>query len=204
LNEQPHSIVRNSMIERPGDVLADRMLKPEARRARSEADRTAAFTELTERHLDASYRLAALLLGNRSDAEDATHDAAVIAWQRWASLRNTERFEPWFQRILVNVCRDRMRRRHLRSNVLLADDPPGPDPFAGSAERAALLQALGRLSPDHRTVVVLRFFADLSIDEIAHRTGERTGTVKSRLHYALSSLRAAYDAAERSPAETVQ
>ena len=54
----------------------------------------------------------------------------------------------------------------------------------------ALRDALARLSPDHRTVVVLRYFADLSVEEIADRTGARTGTVKSRLHYALSALRA--------------
>jgi RNA polymerase sigma-70 factor, ECF subfamily len=204
LNESHRSIVRNGMIEGRSDLRAGQMLKPEAGAARSEANRAAAFTELADRHLDASYRLAALLLGNWADAEDAAHDAAVLAWQRWPSLRDPARFEAWFQRILVNVCRDRMRRRNLRPNVLLADDPPGPDPFAGSAERAALRQALDRLGPDHRTVVVLRYFADLSVDEIAQRTGQRAGTVKSRLHYALSSLRAAYDAADRSPLEVVR
>jgi RNA polymerase sigma-70 factor (sigma-E family) len=193
------------VIDRPRNLGAGRMFKSEAAHGRSEVERAAAFTELTERHLDASYRLAALLLGNWADAEDATHDAAVLAWQRWPSLRDPDRFEAWFQRILVNVCRDRMRRRHLRT--ILPEpggDLPGPDPFDGSAERAALRQALARLTPEHRTVVVLRFFVDLSVDEIANRTGERAGTVKSRLHYALSSLRAAYDAADRIPAEVVR
>jgi len=191
------------MTERPGELGADRMF---SRRAldRSEVERAAAFTDLAERHLDASYRLAALLLGNWADAEDATHDAAVLAWQRWASLRDQDRFEAWFQRILVNVCRDRMRRRRLRTIVPDPGDPPAPDPFDGSADRVALRQALGHLTPDHRTVVVLRFFADLSVDEIADRTGERAGTVKSRLHYALSSLRAAYEAANRLPSEVVR
>jgi DNA-directed RNA polymerase specialized sigma24 family protein len=97
-----------------------------------------------------------------------------------------------------------MRRRRLRPIVLDPGDPPAPDPFGGAPERAALRDALARLSPDHRTVVVLRFFADLSVDEIADRTGERAGTVKSRLHYALSFLRAEFDAADRSPAEAVR
>lgn len=192
------------MIERPRDLGAGQMLKPGAVAARSDADRAAAFTELTERHLDASYRLAALLMDNWTDAEDATHDAVILAWQRWSSLRDRERFPAWFQRILVNVCRDRMRRRRLRPVVLDPGDPPGPDPFAGSPERAALRQALDHLSPDHRTVIVLRFFADLGVDEIAERTGERAGTVKSRLHYALSSLRAEWDAADRTSAEVVR
>ena len=120
-----------------------------------------------------------------------------------ARLRDPERFAAWFQRILVNVCRDRMRRRHLRQIVPESQDHRSVDPFDGHAERTVLHQALERLTPEHRMVVVLRFFADLSIDDIAERTGERAGTVKSRMHYALSGLRAAYDAADRSPLETL-
>jgi RNA polymerase sigma-70 factor (ECF subfamily) len=160
-------------------------------------DRAAAFDRLLERHLADAYRLAALILGDQSEAEDATHDAAVRAWTAWGSLRDPSRFEAWFQRILVNVCRNRIRGRRLRPIPL--DDPPveAHDPLADTPERLALRAALGRLTPDHRTVVVLRFFADLSIDEIAERTDERAGTVRSRLHYALRELRAAYDAADR-------
>ena len=66
-----------------------------------------------------------------------------------------------------------------------------------SPERDALRRALASLTPDHRIVVRLRYGADLSLAEIAARTGEREGTVKSRLHYALRRLRAAYEAAER-------
>lgn len=175
-----------------------------ALRGRQVDGRAAAFADLTERHLDASYRLAALLLGNVADAEDATHDAAVLAWQRWPSLHDPERFGAWFQRILVNVCRDRMRRRRLRRIVPEAEDRRSVDPFEGHAERTALCEALDQLTPEHRTVIILRFFADLTVDEIADRTGERGGTVKSRLHYALSELRAAYDAADRSPLEPVR
>ena len=74
------------------------------------ADRAAAFSELAERHLADSYRLAALILGERADAEDATQDAFVAAWKSWSSLRDPAHFEAWFGRILVNVCRDRLRR----------------------------------------------------------------------------------------------
>ena len=72
------------------------------------------------------------------------------------------------------------------------------DPGVDSAERVAVGQALATLGTDHRIVVILRFVEDLSIGEIAARTGQREGTVKSRLHYALRHLRAAYDAAGRS------
>lgn len=170
-----------------------------AREGVATADGAAAFDRLLERHLADAYRLAALILGDRSEAEDATHDAAVRAWMAWGSLRDQSRFGPWFQRIVVNVCRNRLRRRRIRPVPL--DDPPieGPDPLADTPERLALRSSLRRLTPDHRTVVVLRYFADLSIDEIADRIGERPGTVRSRLHYALRELRAAYDAADRAP-----
>jgi RNA polymerase sigma-70 factor, ECF subfamily len=190
------------MIGKERGVGAGTMPGSAALRGRPADVRAAAFTELTDHHLDASYRLAALLLGNIADAEDATHDAAVLAWQRWPSLRDPERFGAWFQRILVNVCRDRMRRHRLRRIVPESEDRRSVDPFEGHAERTALRDSLDRLTPEHRVVVVLRFFADLTIDEIADRTGERSGTVKSRLHYALSELRAAYDAADRSTVET--
>jgi RNA polymerase sigma-70 factor (ECF subfamily) len=64
-------------------------------------------------------------------------------------------------------------------------------------ERDALARALERLTPDHRMVVVLRFYADLPIEAIAQRLGEPSGTVRSRLHHALRALRAAYDADSR-------
>lgn len=79
----------------------------------------------------------------------------------------------------------------------LGDRHPSTATGLGSEERAALRDALGRLTPDHRVVVVLRYLLDMPIDAIAERTGTPGGTVKSRLHHALRELRAAYDAAAR-------
>lgn len=160
--------------------------------------RREAFERLTQRRLDRAYGLAATILDGEVEAEDAVHDAALRAWQRWSSLRDRERFDAWFDRILVNVCRERLRRRAMavrRVNdlavyvVSAAAAPNLPD--------EALRNALSTLGADHRTVVVLRFLDDLTVDEIATCTGLRVGTVKSRLHYALRELRAAYDAARR-------
>jgi RNA polymerase sigma-70 factor (ECF subfamily) len=166
---------------------------------RSGTERQAAFGRMTDRQLVASYRLAALLLGSDIEAQDATHDAAVIAWERFTGLRDPERFDAWFQRILVNVCRDRLRS-HRRVRFLSMDEAPEPA-ASGSGlnlgERDTLRRSLLTLTPDQRTVVVLRYFADLSLDEIAERTGERLGTIKSRLHYGLQALHAAYDAVDR-------
>jgi RNA polymerase sigma-70 factor (ECF subfamily) len=166
----------------------------------SEAERRAAFERFTQGRLERAYRLAGLVLRDPSEAEDAVHDAAVQAWLHWGELRDPERIDAWFDRILVNGCRARMRRRSIRPTVF-TDPPEAPDrdAFAGVHDRDVLHRALAKLDADHRIVVVLRYVEDLAPAEIAARTGDREGTVKSRLHYALRELRAALAAAERAP-----
>jgi DNA-directed RNA polymerase specialized sigma24 family protein len=73
------------------------------------AQRDAVFQALADEHLDRAYRLARAILRDPTDACDATHDAFVRAWRSRATLRDASRFEPWFDRILVNVCRNRLR-----------------------------------------------------------------------------------------------
>lgn len=168
-------------------------------RGASDSEREDAFVRLIDRSLPISYRLAAVLLGSESEAQDAVQDAAITAWERFDSLRDLERFEAWFQRILANRCRDRLRRRRRVPFVAMDGAAAAVVTYGdrGIAEREALAGALAELSPDHRLVIVLRFYADLSLEQISARTGERLGTVKSRLHYALEALRAAYDAGSR-------
>ena len=141
--------------------------------------------------LDRVYRLAGLLLGNATEAEDAVQDALIVAWQKFDELRELDRFGAWLDRIVVNGCRDRLRRRGAVRFIPLAVeiDPSGRDPFATFLERDALMGAIDRLTPDERIVVVLRFWADLSLEAIAERQVWPLGTVKSRLHRALGRLR---------------
>lgn len=158
--------------------------------------RDAAFRDLANQHLDASYRLAHVILGNEADAQDATHDAFVQAWRRWPTLRDPAKFSQWFDRILVNTCRDRLRRTTRWPTQDLSADlaARGSDPVNATLDRDLIGIGLARLSPDHRVVVVLRFYRDLSAEEIARILGIRVGTVHSRLHYALQRLRAVLDA----------
>ena len=122
------------------------------------------------------------------------HDAAIRAWQRWHTLRDPQRFEAWFTRIVVNVCRDRWRRRHRRDAVTM---PPSPQSALDRAiarfpEVELLESAIRALPADERTVLALRFMQDLTLAQIAQRIGAPLGTVKSRLHRAMGSLRTAY------------
>jgi len=163
------------------------------------ASRAEAFRLLAAEHLDEAYRLSRAILGSQAEAEDATHDAFVRAWRKWGSLRDPSRFDAWFSRILVNTCRNRLRRmaRHRGSDLSDELARRGPDPFRQADDRDQLAAALADLSIDHRVVVALRFYRDLSTRQIAEQLGVREGTVSSRLHYALHQLRTALDAAER-------
>lgn len=138
-----------------------------------EADRRVAFAQLVDRNLDRTYRIAGVILGNSPDAEDATHDAIVLAWRSFAGLKDASRFEAWFQRILVNICRDRLRKRR-RSPVTeldMAGSRTMPDRFAEVDERLALDRAYTRLSPEQAITVVLRYHADLTLEDVADRMG---------------------------------
>jgi RNA polymerase sigma-70 factor (ECF subfamily) len=160
--------------------------------------RLEAFTAFDDARLVASYRLATLILRDRDEAEDATQEAIARAWSSWETLRDTSRFDAWFDRILVNVCRNRMR--HIRTMRVVAldaaHDAPAADSLRATVARLALEPAFARLTPEQRIIVVLRFWRDLPVEEIAERLGVPAGTVKSRLHYALKSLRAAIESSE--------
>ena len=162
-------------------------------------DRSSAFAALLDQSLDRGFRLAAVILGDRDEAEDAIADASLRAWQHVGSLRDPERFDAWFTRIVVNVCRDRLHQRGHRPNILAVEPRAPGDAFNASLERAALHQALAALSAEHRAVVALHYLEGLPVEQIAAQLGVRAGTVKSRLHYGIQELRAAYDAAAREP-----
>jgi RNA polymerase sigma-70 factor (ECF subfamily) len=156
------------------------------------------FRRLAEGRLDGAYRLARAILHSAPDAEDATHDAFVLAWRSWRTLRDPARFDAWFDRILVNVCRNRLRwaGRHRHADLTPELVGNSPDPYRAVGERDAVARAMRALSPEQRIVVVLRFYSDLSVEETAARMGIPAGTVKSRLHHAVRRLGTAMSEAE--------
>jgi RNA polymerase sigma-70 factor (ECF subfamily) len=165
---------------------------------RREEARADAFRQLADAHLTAAYRLAMAILDEPADAQDATHDAFELAWRKWGTLRDPSKFAPWFDRILINTCRDWLRSAGRRRMIGISDDLPvaAREPFGAIHDRDVLGESLQRLSPDHRLVVALRFYRDLTVDDIAFRLGVPSGTVKSRLHHALRELQSLLDEAE--------
>ena len=109
-------------------------------------------------------------------------------------LRDPERFSPWLRRLLVNACYEehrRYRRWTSRIRTLPVDGPVSADPTVSVDDWDALDRAFLRLTPQHRAVFVLHHHAGLPLADIAEIVGVPVGTVKSRLHHAIRSLRAA-------------
>jgi RNA polymerase sigma-70 factor (ECF subfamily) len=158
------------------------------------------FLGLARPELDRAYRLAGLLLGDRAEAEDATQDALLRAWHRRDTLRDPLQFQAWFDRILVNGCRDRLRRRRSVRFIAIegAGDPAGSgDSFRSVVDRDEVLRLVAGLDDAGRLLIVLRYWADLTLADIAERTGWPLGTVKSRLHRALGHLAVGLDEPDR-------
>ena len=173
--------------------LADR----QTAQIRVAAQRDDAFVRLADDHLDQAYRLARAILRDPVEAQDATHDAFVQAWRKWETLRDRSKFEPWFDRILVNTCRNRLRTNRRQATDISAEVALATGDHTGQTEdRDVLGAAIAALSPDHQVVVALRYYRDLTVDDIARRLGIPAGTVQSRLHYALKRLHDAIDTAD--------
>lgn len=166
------------------------------------ADKRAAFRQLADEHLDASYGLASAILRDPVEAQDAVHDAFVTAWRRWETLREPARFQWWFRRILVNTCRDRLRRLTRHPTTTLPDEPviSVGDSSGLVNDHAVLDRAFAVLSADDKVVLILRYFLDLSTDDIAQLVDVAPGTVGSRLHRAQGRLREALTTAQPSEA----
>ena len=158
-------------------------------------ERGADFGGLVVARVGEAYRLARAILLDDGEAEDAVQEASLLAWRRQGSLRDPARFDVWFERILVNQCRDQLRRR--KRTVQLAAPPVGFEAAAAPLETGAdadLDQAIAALDADHRIVVVMRYWQDRTVDDIAERLGIPAGTVKSRLHHALKRVRSHLEA----------
>jgi RNA polymerase sigma-70 factor (ECF subfamily) len=164
-----------------------------------EESRIRAFQGLVEGHLEECYGLANAILADPIEARDAVHDAFLSAWQHFGSLRDPAKFEWWFKRIVVNVCRNRLRGRTRRRTTDIADQTGlrGPDVFGSLDDRLQVEQALVRLGPDDRVLLALRYYHDLRLEDIGAILEVPTGTVKSRLARAHERLRAALGAPTR-------
>ena len=152
-----------------------------------------AFRVLVDRHRDVLYGTALLMTGNRAVAEDAVQEAFLSAWRGIGGFTRGKPLKPWLTRILVNGVLATKRRKAVPT-IPIADSGGNGDPSVSDQtdvieNRAVLRQAIATLDPQQQKIVVLRYFAELTVPEIAEATRTKEGTVKSRLHRALARLR---------------
>ena len=142
------------------------------------------------------YRCAYLLAGNHADAEDLAQQTLLKAYQSWDRVTRSTSPEAYVRRILTNTFLS-ARRPKKRRLELLTEQPgeyePAPAP-RGPEDRMLLWPHVKSLPPSQRAVIVLRYYEDLSEQEIAETLGCSRGSVKSTAHHALKSLRAALTA----------
>ncbi len=177
-----------------------RQLDPEeeALLRRMRADDLDAFEAFFGRYRTLVYRTAFGLTGDHGAAEEILQDTFERAYRHRSSLRPDVSPVPWLHRVALNLAYSRLGRRRVATRpfgeldlATLADRASGPAERAEQEEaRRAVREGVALLSPKHQGVVVLYYLHGLSVQETSSILGIRPGTVKSRLHYALGSLRA--------------
>jgi RNA polymerase sigma factor (sigma-70 family) len=156
-----------------------------------------AFTELARAAVVRLDQAARLILRDPELARDAVQEGLIRAWRDLPKLRDPDRFDAWLHRLTVNSCIDQTRRRRRRVievELTPIHNPATPDSTRAHADRDEVDQALLRLDERGRAIVVLHYFVGLPLTEVAVTLGIPVGTVKSRLHRALTDMRVAIDA----------
>jgi RNA polymerase sigma-70 factor (ECF subfamily) len=155
-----------------------------------------ALRELMLDSLPAARRLATYILRDPMAAEDAVQEAALHAWDHRSSLRDADAVKAWFNRILVNTCRQELRRRARKPTVVEMDSyrDDGANRLFVNDE---LGRAIRRLAPEEQLLLALRYGRDMTVPQISELTNIRQGSVKSRLHAAHQHLRAILEADRR-------
>jgi RNA polymerase sigma-70 factor (ECF subfamily) len=156
-----------------------------------------AFAELARAAVVRLDQTARLILRDPELARDAVQEGLIRAWRDLPKLRDPDRFDGWLYRLTVNSCIDQTRRRRRRPievELTVTHGPAVSDMSGALADRDQVDEVLRHLDERTRAVVVLHYFLGMPLTEVAATLGIPVGTVKSRLHRALSEMRIAIDA----------
>jgi RNA polymerase sigma-70 factor (ECF subfamily) len=165
-----------------------------------------AFTVLATASIARLYSVATLILRDRDRAQDAVQDALMSAWKDVRAIRDPDAWDAWLYRLTVRACYRAARRERRRSvielHVVPDPEPVGAfDPSLSVAERDRIERELVALPLDQRAVMVLHFYLDLPLTEVAEILDIPVGTAKSRFHRGLGALRASMGAPSETRAE---
>ncbi len=137
-----------------------------------------AFVELMERHKSAMYRTAVSILHNDADAADAMQDAILKCWQSIGTLRSDRYFKTWLTRILINCCKDIIRKN---GETVYLESYDGVEPSVQSPSDRQVQDCIDALSENHRLIFTLHYVQGFSVKEIAKLLSMNENTVKTRL-----------------------
>ena len=167
---------------------------------RCQSGEVAAIQDLVRANQSAVFRLALSILDDPADAEEATQDTFLAVLRALDKYRGDSTFTTWLYRITVNVCRSQLRKRQAKARILqmlqslsrlMGVSPTHPEEIVIQGENNAVLwKAVNTLDEKHRLPIILYYYHDLSVTEIAGVLGLREGTVLSRLYTARERLRA--------------
>lgn len=147
------------------------------------------FTELLIPLVDPAFRLACAMLHDEQTAEDAVQEASIIAWRKFRSLTDHSRVRAWFLGIVANECRNARRGGwRLRVQVGLPTVLSNPSDEDQAVRRADLRRALLQLAHEDRLVVVLYYYFDLPLDEIAAVARTSVAAARNRLYRSVRRL----------------
>jgi RNA polymerase sigma-70 factor (ECF subfamily) len=172
----------------------ERVWLEEARRGEREA-----FGRLITAYQSPVFNLAYRMLGNADEAEQAAQEAFIRAWTRLDSYDSAHKFSTWLLTITSNYCIDQLRKRRAQllsiegplpaHPALMSETTDGPEAHVYQNEQQEVVQRLlDTLPEDYREAVVLRYWHDLSYDEIADVMGTTVSAIKSRLFRARRQL----------------
>jgi RNA polymerase sigma-70 factor (ECF subfamily) len=141
-------------------------------------------------NLDGYYRLAYSYTKNQQDAMDIVQESLYKALKNYKKLREPKTAKTWFYRIVINTAIDHVRKENRNGHL---DDEqwvqiPAPEKKS-SVDYFYLKDAIEKLSFDYKTIIILRYFEDMKLDEISAILGKNVNTVKTRLYAALKKLR---------------
>ena len=155
------------------------------------------FADLLRPLIEPGFRLALAMLHDRGAAEDAVQEASFTAWRKLATIRDQGRLRPWFLGVVANKCRN--ARRHRWSSGVTLGVPEelsvvsGED---GALRGADLRRAVSRLDHEDKLIVVLYFYLDLPLEEVAIAVGNSVSATRSRLYRSIKRLRPGVDLEE--------
>jgi RNA polymerase sigma-70 factor (ECF subfamily) len=200
LNEATAAASNPSQIEAAQSAAEDIALVERCQRGD-----TRAFDELVTKHRNRAYAMIYNMVRNEQDAWDLAQEGFVKAWKNIHKFRGQSSFYTWLYRIMTNAGIDFIRRKHIESGVEFDDAiglhniEPGsvttptasPQPLqkmAAAEVRVRIDEAIARLSPEHRAVILMKEMDGMQYHEMADVLGCSIGTVMSRLFYARKKL----------------